>query len=148
MRKIINGKKYDTDTATEVGNWDNGAGLRDFRYCEETLYRKRTGEYFIYGYGHAMSRYAERCGDMWGAGSAIIPLTYDAARQWAEEHLDAEEYEKEFGEVSEGESDGTVAMTFRVGEAAKVLLQRESSRTGRSQSEIVDSLLMGLSDDQ
>ena len=37
MKKIINGKKYDTETAKEVGYWNNGYPCSDFNHCEETL---------------------------------------------------------------------------------------------------------------
>ncbi len=55
MKKIINGKRYDTDTAEAVGYWDSKVGKSSFRWYEETLYQKRGGEFFLYGYGHASS---------------------------------------------------------------------------------------------
>lgn len=143
MRKIINGKAYDTDKATEVGESTNGYGPSDFKYEVETLYRKRTGEYFLHGYGHAMSRYAEAHGDnCWGPGERIIPMSYEGAMKWAEERLDAEEYEREFGVVDD-EGD-VVAVSFRVPSAAKAALDRECSRTGESQSAIISRLLGNL----
>ena len=46
MKKIINGKLYDTSTAHLVGEWDNQLyGNPD--YAAESLYRKRTGEFFL-----------------------------------------------------------------------------------------------------
>lgn len=51
MKKIINGKKYDTDTAKEVGYSNNGLLSTDIDYIEETLYQKKTGEFFLYGEG-------------------------------------------------------------------------------------------------
>ena len=45
MKKIINGKTYNTETAKEISEWSEGV-YRDFTYIGETLYRKRTGEYF------------------------------------------------------------------------------------------------------
>ena len=48
MKKIINGKLYDTDTAKEVFAISCGNGPSDFHYYAEQLYRKRTGEYFLY----------------------------------------------------------------------------------------------------
>ena len=48
MKKIINGKIYDTDTAKEIDSISHGDGPRDFRYYHEVLYRKRTGEYFLF----------------------------------------------------------------------------------------------------
>ena len=46
MKKIINGKMYNTDTARKVASCEHGDGPRDFRYYSESLYCKRTGEYF------------------------------------------------------------------------------------------------------
>lgn len=143
MKKIINGKKYDTETAHEVGSWDNGLYSSDFGMMAETLYRKLTGEYFIYGYGGPATRYAEAEGNgSYGYGESIEPLTVDAAMSWAEERLGTDEYESEFGEVGEG--DGDVAVSFRISEAARTILKREASRTGRTQSSIVDGLIRTL----
>ena len=46
MKKIISGKLYDTETAKEIAVWNNGRSYSDFSHCVETLYKKRTGEYF------------------------------------------------------------------------------------------------------
>ena len=100
MKKIINGKKYDTDTAKFLLEWGNGH--TGFSYCHEELYRKKAGEYFLYGSGGAMSKYARSCGDNCQAGgSEIVPLTEAKAREWVEKHADADEYEEIFGEVEE-----------------------------------------------
>ena len=101
MKQIINGKKYDTETATEVGSWWNGLSTRDFSHCRETLYRKRTGEYFLYGIGGPMSGYSHSCGNMTSGGEKIIPMTEAEAREWAEGRLGCDEYEEIFGEVEE-----------------------------------------------
>ena len=53
MKKIINGKVYDTASAKLVGEWDNGRYGRDFGRCAEELYQKRTGEFFLHGSGGA-----------------------------------------------------------------------------------------------
>lgn len=103
MKKIINGKKYDTSTARECGSYWNGCSPNDFNYVKETLYQKRTGEFFLYGKGGAMSRYAETVqGDNgYIAGEAIIPYTDDDAKSWVEKYLDVTSYEELFGEVAE-----------------------------------------------
>lgn len=52
-----------------------------------------------------MSKYAVYCGSNSCRGSEdIIPLDYEATQEWAEEHLDADDYEDIFGEVVEDES--------------------------------------------
>lgn len=124
MKKIINGKRYDTEAAKEIGNWDNGRSHRDFRHCTETLYVKRTGEYFLHGCGGPMSAYAEKCGDMYGSGSALIPMTDEAAREWAEKHLSADEYEEHFLVEPDEEPTG---ITFREIRAASGLTQKAFS---------------------
>ncbi len=139
MKKVISGRKYDTDTATMVGEWSDGYP-RDFRYECETLYRKRTGEYFLHGEGGAMSKYAVSHGDnSWGGGEEIIPLSYDRAREWAERHLDADDYEAAFGEVSEGDED--MMLSVRVSARTKAMLDRMAAQSGRSKGDIVAEAL-------
>ena len=102
MKKIINSKKYDTETAKEVGHYCAALSVNDFGYFEETLYWKKIGEFFLYGSGNAASKYSKKCGtNTWGCGEAIVPMTESEARDWAEQHLDADEYETIFGEVEE-----------------------------------------------
>ena len=101
MKKIINGKMYNTETATELGEFWNGLSASDFRNLSETLYRKKNGEFFLYGQGGAMTEYSQPVGDMTGGGEKIIPFTEEQARHWAEEKLDADEYIEIFGEPEE-----------------------------------------------
>ena len=140
MTKIINNRKYDTDTARKVGYWDNGeyGGLH---FCEETLYRKRTGEYFLFGCGGAGSKYAKNTGDnSWSSGEEIIPITWETAREWAEEHLKVEEYEAEFGEVSD---DGSkIIKTVSLSESVVKLANRAAAQAGISLSEYIEKALV------
>lgn len=41
MKKIINGRKYDTETAKEVGFFSNEYPCGDFNWCQETLYKRK-----------------------------------------------------------------------------------------------------------
>lgn len=142
MKKIIDGRKYDTATAREVGDWQNMDDVSDLRFICETLYRKKTGEYFLHGEGGAMTPYAEALGNNeWCGGETIAPMTYEAAREWAKERLGADEFESEFGEVAE--SDGTATITLSVSAGARSKLQRMSSQTGKTQSAIVEGLIEG-----
>lgn len=142
MKKYIDGKKYDTKTAKAVGSWSNNCSYRDFRWCEETLYRKKTGEFFLHGEGGPMTGYAESTGDnSWGSGESIRPMTFDEAREWAEEHLDGDEYEAIFGEI---EDDGTDCLISAVVKASsRDRLRREAEKSGRSIGEILDALIEG-----
>lgn len=143
MRKIIRGKSYDTRTANEVGSWNNGLGIVNPHFVRETLFRKRTGEYFLRGWGGSESKYANLCGkNVWGRGDLIVPLTPEAAMEWAEKHLSAEEYEAEFGDVSEGGEQVTVFA--RVSPAAKRALEDEARRTGEAKARVVERALLAL----
>lgn len=137
MRKIIANKSYDTDTATLIGEWSNQE-YDSFDYVAESLYRKRTGEYFLYGEGGARSRYAESHGNNnWGAGEAITPLDVESAAEWAETHLATAAYEAEFGEVSEGEQ----LASFHLSKAAYKKLSLAAAKRGVPRSAIVELLI-------
>jgi hypothetical protein len=98
MKKIINGRSYNTDTARKVGSWSNNLGAGDFNYCSEILYQKRTGEYFLFGCGGAMTIYNSTAegGGITG-GSEIIPFSESQAKEWAMSKLSNEEYLELFG---------------------------------------------------
>ena len=102
MKRIINGRRYDTHTAKKVGE-ASYSNCSDFHYWSEELYVKRTGEYFLYGVGGPMSKYSQQVGqNEWTGGQEIIPLSLKEAKKWTEKYLDADEYEKIFGKVEEG----------------------------------------------
>lgn len=101
MKKIINGKRYDTDTATLIGSTGYGCPS-DFEYWTEDLYRKKTGEFFLHGEGGPMSRYSRKTGqNEWSWGEEIRPLSLKEAQEWGEKYLDADKYEQVFGKIEE-----------------------------------------------
>ena len=135
MKKIINGKRYDTDTAKMLAS-DSYSNRRDFGYWCETLYRKNTGEFFLHGEGGPMSRYAVTTGqNEWSGGEKIIPLTIESAKSWAEEHLDADQYEKIFGVVTEDGYKKTV--TFSLPETIIEKIKHDASQSGMTMSDYV-----------
>jgi len=142
MAKIINGKRYDTATASHVATHEY-SNRRDFGYFTEDLYRKRTGEYFLSGEGGPASKYAISTGNnSWSGGDKIIPLSFEAAARWAEEHMDASEYEAEFGVVDEGGDKRTVAISITEGSHDK--LKRAAQKDGVSVSALVERFIQSL----
>ena len=137
MQKIIKGRKYDTDTAQEVCGYSNGLPFGDFDWVQETLYVKRTGEYFLHGKGGARSKYAVPDGDFMGGGSEIIPLSEADAKAFVEENGDTETYERFFGEASEGETRTTIVLS----EGAKKKLQRIALEKRVSISQVIERLI-------
>lgn len=102
MKKIINGKKYDTETAKKIDCASSMYLKTSFSYWEESLYQKRNGEFFLYGEGGPSSKYSVHVSENeWYGGEKIIPLTEQEAKQWAEQHMSVNKYEEIFGEVEE-----------------------------------------------
>lgn len=102
MKKIINNKLYNTETAKLIDQFDNGLTYRDFYYFAEELYQKKTGEFFIVGDGGAATIYSKPAEGGGVVGDCcIVPITVDEAKDWVERHSTAEIYESLFGEVEE-----------------------------------------------
>ena len=101
MKKIINGKKYDTENAEILGYRNNDYFPEDFRFCEETLYRTPSGRYFLFGEGGPLSNYAALQGGGYTSSGRIIPLLEKRAQRWAERYLSADEAEAAFGAAEE-----------------------------------------------
>lgn len=87
-----------------------------------------------------MSKYSRSCGNNeWAGGEDITPLTWEAARKWAEDRLDVEEYEELFGETSE--DDGTEILSLSLPAALAAKARRAASQEGISLSQWIASLI-------
>jgi len=76
MKKYIGTKYYDTNTAKLLAEKDT-----------VKIYRKATGEYFLYSKIDDNSK------------GKIIPLDFDEAKNWAKEKLDSKTYDNLFGVI-------------------------------------------------
>lgn len=141
MKKIIKNKVYDTETAQRLAEYEPSPYRSDFHYFCETLYQKKTGEFFLHGEGNAASKYSRSCGqNEWCSGEQIIPMSYAEAQEWAEEHLDGDEYTSIFGEPEEDDSTVAVNLSMTAAQAAK--LKQFAAQEGKTLSAfIVDSIL-------
>ena len=124
MKKVISGVLCDTDTAKMLGEYEHDC-KSSFHWYMERLYRTKSGRYFIHGKGHAASPYARKVAQSeWAPGEAIKLLPPEAARQWAEDHLDAAEYISAFGEPEEMSS-------VLIADETKVKLVELKRKTGK-----------------
>jgi len=100
MKKIVNGSRYDTEKATEVGSASSIEGTTDFRHWSATLYvTPRSKKFFLAGKGGPMTRFAQSTGqNTWSGGTDIIPMSRQEALEWAEEHLHFDEVESHFSD--------------------------------------------------
>lgn len=134
MKKIINGKRYDTETAEFIGRWENLYNSADLQYECEELYRKKTGEFFMYGGGGPASSYAIQTGTTsWSGSCKITPITEDEAKKWVEENLDGDDYEKLF----EIEEEGNIAFSLLLPKNLYDKLKKQSSESGESMKDII-----------
>ena len=86
MKIIMEGLRYDTDTAEEVASYNNGYCPADFNYIYRTLYRTERGNWFCVNKGGANTAYAESYGDSRSEGTRVEPMgdpdAYDLLEQW------------------------------------------------------------------
>jgi len=139
MKKVIKNSVYDTETATFLGEFKSGLPVNDFGYFTETLYRTRSGKYFLYGEGGGNSRYGEWHGNNGGPGEKIMSMTYNEASEWAQKNLDGDDYIKIFGDPEDGES---VQVLIKLSTTARNKLDKMKAEKGESFSAIIESLIM------
>ena len=147
MRKIIDGRTYNTKTSKFIGCWSNGHNSNDFNYCEESLYKNTKGAYFILGEGGAYSKYATVRGDNRGGGEEILPLTIEQAKEWVEKNMEAEDYESEFGIVEEAApSDLTTRERVNLTLDSDIMtnLRKLSLVTGVPMARMVDKAILAM----
>ena len=137
MKKVIKGRVYCTETAKYLGNWSNTANSRDFAWTSETLYRTKSGQYFLHCEGGPLSRYGYSCGNQGGYDEHIEVLSIDQAKQWAEENLNGDEYIKAFGTPDE-----EARPTISISAESKLKLDEMQSRSGKQQIQIVEELIL------
>lgn len=82
MKRVINGRRYDTDKATLVGETVFGEP-GEVGYTRQSLYRKRGGEYFARTQGPYTL-------------DAIVPLTPKEAEEWVMDNKGMAAYYEEF----------------------------------------------------
>lgn len=133
MKKIIRGRKYDTETARKVGCKTEQALYGDsglLANVDYALYRKRTGEYFVHA---EYDRLDDGCPDY------IKPLTNDEANEWAQENLDVDVYEREFGETVD--DDETISASINLPRKTYDKLRRLAVEAGEPMSKYTTKLI-------
>jgi hypothetical protein len=86
MKRVINGKVFDTGTAELLGTFRFGSP-GDINYVNESLYRTKRGVFFLAGEGGANTKYSQQVdNNSWSGGRTIFLLTIEEALEWAETH--------------------------------------------------------------
>jgi len=82
MKRVIKGKRYDTDKAKLIGEHVAGEPGQT-EHTRESLYKKRGGEYFVWVQGPYTL-------------DAIVPLTHKEAEAWVMDNMGMALYYGEF----------------------------------------------------
>lgn len=99
MKRLITNKKYDIHDAKLVAEYNNGLESSNAESCIEELYLKKSGDYFLYGRGGALTQWSGTGGT---SGEKIKSLTAKEAQAWIDLHShDKYEYADLFGEAEE-----------------------------------------------
>ena len=98
MRKVIDGKRYDTETAEQVCDVSgpHSCDRGNFRWDDTYLYRTPRGRWFLAGRGGPMSRWASYNCNTYGSGSGLNAIDADEAREFVERYGTVEDSEKYF----------------------------------------------------
>lgn len=97
MRKIIDERLYDTETAEEIGSWGRGVPFEE-DYESHVLYRKSNGEFFLLNEISNESRvWAYVRQDRLDKSWQIEKISTLEARRLVAERLDTSIYEELFG---------------------------------------------------
>lgn len=85
MKRVIEGKIYNTETATEICDISRG-NSGDFDHINAELYKTKKGAFFIAGWGGASTGFARSTSDGNGRMGAdgIIPLKENEALEYCE----------------------------------------------------------------
>ena len=85
MKKVFQGKRYDTDTAEFLTDLPSTADRGDFAWHDTSVYRTKNAGYFLAGRGHASSMWATCDGNTRGSGEGIKPIAEGEARKHLEQ---------------------------------------------------------------
>jgi hypothetical protein len=98
MIRIVNGKRYNTETAKLLCNISSGGFSRsDFSYDNTDLYVTKNGNFFLAGEGGARSRWAQSYGQNGSqGGSGLRPIDKNDARSLLEQYGVAAQVEEHF----------------------------------------------------
>lgn len=136
MRKVIDGRTFNTEQSLKFYEWTNGADPDDYSYRSETLYRTRIHRiYFVVAIPGK------------GAKPQFFPLSSDdAALQWLQNHgnpndpeyLKAVDLVQMRGPIQEPK----VKKNFELPVSTVAILKREEQRRGLTQTALVNHAIL------
>lgn len=132
MKKIINGKVYDTEKAQLIAesHHDNIKDA-DGKSLKQWFYRKKTGEFFVHAEGSVIEL-QNIFQDGYKPNAGIYPLTYEQAQKWAERELSADQWESIFGDPEDDDTQVSVNLSMTAKKAN--ILRQNAAQAGMTVS--------------
>lgn len=143
MKKVIRNKVYDTDTAQLIKQADHPNITNGEGSCKQSLYRKKTGDYFLFVSG-ARTDVFHNLGignNVHDRERHIYPLTYEQARAWAEDEMTADEWLAIF-EPADDDNLCPLNLTLSASAVSKFRLSAQQQQI--SQRELMERLINTL----
>lgn len=140
MKKIIRNKVYDARTATLIKRADHPNITSAEGSCKQSLYRKKTGEYFLVVDGARSDAFHNLAlaNSIHDRERHIYPLTYKQASTWAEAEMTADEWLAIF----EPAEDGTLtALNLTVSATAVAKFKLAARQQQISQRKLMEKLI-------
>ena len=133
MKKIIDGKSYDTGTARPIGTQEYPGNIGS---VTEALYFTKSGRYFLHISGRSPGVYQRRKGN-----EEIVPLTLDEAKVWSLNYMAPIDYQDWFGPAKPEHPEDRGRFTTNLSRSCKVKLRQIKEATGKTYSDIIEMLV-------
>lgn len=136
MIKRIGSREYNTETAELLAVFETDVSTVSPYHYIEVLYRKRSGELFLYGSGNEQTEYAN---------TEIIPLDSADAREWLIKKVKPIDPELSAAVISRIEKKrnrhGNCTFNMRISDERLDKLYMESARRGMSAAELINRFI-------
>lgn len=141
MRKIINNRVYDTETALLIGSIVKTIALENMSFkIEEFLYRTRSGRYFLF---YPMDTCPSGQNKPTEYNHKINQIDYKNAELWGRKNLLTVEYDKYFNTVED--SNKKVVISVSVLQTTKNKLDKlKSESPGTTVGELIDEFVSSI----
>ena len=132
FKRIVDGKTYNTETATRLAGWSNftDPGLWHLQELGHILFQTRHGAFFLYKFDENQEPWDD-------AYQSITPLDPEQAQRWAEQYCTVDVIESIFGEMPEA-GDTEAKITLRMPE----ILRRRLAAMAESQGQSMNAAIV------
>lgn len=138
IKRSIDSRIYDTSQAEPIAEFSLGKPLDPY-YRKETLYRDKSGAFFLCGIGGESTYYARLAGEKYVPGEDIIMLNDDEARRWLEDWGYTEIILRIFGPKSA--SDTTTVVGVHLPDEIKGHAERAAAKKAESVEQWIEQLI-------